>query len=353
MKKSNYTYNKYKKYKKGGWKWPWEKSKKTQKKKSTKKNITPERQLQMWRNSPNMKQLLKEDDFERKAKKKLEELEKQTIPITYKNIDNDDDIFFTPNNEEIPLSRQLSNLSFKSATSQGENIEEEIPLSRQLSNLSFQSAISHSDYLEKENMQDVQDEFDINKTIWGLGLESRTIVMKLEGKLCEILPYSLQRLCGFTIYFIYEQGILKIYKLTDTDNVDIINSNTIMALLRTNYKKFNPLWYPASVVVQEFYDDMNVAFFGNKEGQGNIAGYSDTTIGIHTHVGIYNNTQFIIQTQEIKKDVIYTFILDLTKQLNNYDGSILKPDITISKCLAKDTNNNCIDSCEECRYIKY
>ena len=329
MKRNNYT------YKKGGWKWPWQKSKKTKKKNLTKKIITPERQLQMWKNSPNMKQLLKEDDFERKAKKKIEELEKQTIPITYKNIDNDDDIFFTPDDKEVPVVLQS---------------EVDTPLSRQLSNLSFKSAVSHRNDIEEDNMEVVQDELDINKTIWGLINEPRTIIMKLEGKLCEILPSSLQRLCGFTIYFIYEQNILKIYKLTDTDNIDIINNNTIIGLLRANYRKFNPWKYPASVIVDEFYDDMNVAFFGNSLGSM-VTQYSEGTIEEYT--GIYNNTQFIIQTQEIEKDIKYTFILDLTNILNNYDGSILKPDVTISRCLSKNTNNNCINSCEECRYIKY
>lgn len=330
MKRNNYTYNKYKK---GGWKWPWQKSKKTQKKKSTKKIITPERQLQMWRNSPNMKQLLKEDDFERKAKKKLEDLEKQTIPITYKNVDNDE--FFTPDYEEVPVFLQG---------------EQDTPLSRQLSNLSFKSAISQDYDIEEDKMEDVQDELNIDKTIWGLINEPRTIIMKLEGKLCEILPPSLQRLCGYTIYFIYEQNILKIYKLTDTDDIDIINNNTIIGLLRANYRKFNPWKYPASIILEEFYDDMNIAFFGNKAGSM-VTQYSEETIEEYT--GIYNNTQFIIQTQEIEKDIKYTFILDLTNILNNYDGSVIKPDITISRCLSKNTNNNCINSCEECRYIKY
>jgi hypothetical protein len=301
-----------------------------------------ERQLQMWKNSPNMKQKLKEDEFERKAKKKLEELEKQTIPITYKNVDNDDDIFFTPNDifltpddKELPVVLQR---------------EEDTPLSRQLSNISFKSAVSDGYDIEEDKMEDVQDELDINKTIWGLINEPRTIIMKLEGKLCEILPSSFQRLCGYTIYFMYEQNNLKIYKLTDTDNIDIINNNTIVGLLRANYRKFNPWKYPASVIVEEFYDDMNVAFFGNNTGSM-VTQYSEETIEEYT--GIYNNTQFIIQTQEIEKDIKYTFILDLTNILNNYDGSILKPDITISRCLSKDTNNNCINSCEECRYIKY
>jgi hypothetical protein len=346
--KKNYTHKKKRSKQKGGWKWPWETDKVSSKKTKKKKIITPsplpidsdrEKQLQMWKNSPNMKQKLKEDEFERKAKLKLEELGKQAIPITFRNFDE----------------------SFDSAKSHGEQMRPVTPEPNfDDDNIdSFGSVKSHGEWghsedivLSKSSEQNISPEqLDVSKTIWYLAGEPREIKIKLEPILCEILPNSLKRLCEYSIYFKYDEGFLKIIKMTDENDVDIIKNSTIISLLRANYMKFNPWTYPASSILEDFYNDMNISFFANSEG-GQVVPYTEESI--EDNVGISTDMKsFIIQTQELGKGKRFTFILDLTKELENYAGYILKPDITISKCLAIETNNKCIDSCEECRSFEY
>ena len=343
--KKNYTHKKKRSKQKGGWKWPWETDKVSSKKTKKKKIITPsplpidsdrEKQLQMWKNSPNMKQKLKEDEFERKAKLKLEELGKQAIPITFRNFDD----------------------SFNSAKSHGEQMRPVAP-EQNFYDDSFGSVKSHGEWghsedivLSRSSEHNISPEqLDVSKTIWYLAGEPREIKMKLEPILCEILPNNLKRLCEYSIYFKYDEGFLKIIKMTDENDVDIIKNSTIISLLRANYMKFNPWSYPASSILEDFYNDMNISFFANSEG-GQVVPYTEESI--EDNVGISTDMKsFIIQTQDLGKGERFTFILDLTKELENYAGYILKPDITISKCLAIETNNKCIDSCEECRTIEY
>jgi len=346
--KKHYTHKKKRSKQKGGWKWPWETDKVSSKKTKKKKIITPsplpidsdrEKQLQMWKNSPNMKQKLKEDEFERKAKLKLEELGKQAIPITFRNFDD----------------------SFDSAKSHGEQMRPVTPEQNFYDDSldSFGSVKSHGEWghsedivLSKSSEQNISPEqIDVSKTIWYLAGEPREIKMKLEPILCEILPDNLKRLCEYSLYFKYDEGLLKIIKMTDKNDVDIIKNNTIISLLRANYMKFNPWSYPASSILEDFYNDMNISFFANSKG-GLVVSYTEESI--EDNVGISTDMKsFIIQTQELGKGKRFTFILDLTKELENYAGYILKPDITISKCLAIETNNKCIDSCEECRSFEY
>ena len=350
-KNNKYTYKKKRSKQKGGWKWPWETDKVISKKTKKKKIFSPsplpidsdrEKQLQLWKNSPNMKQKLKEDDFERKARIRLEELGKQTIPITFRNFDDSFDSAKSHGEQKTSPEFQTPEQDFND-----DNID------------SFGSVKSHGEWRHSEERVSsrsseqniLPEQQDISKTIWSLSGEPREIKMKLEPILCEILPSSFQRLCEYSLYFKYDGGSLKIIKMTDGNDVDIIKNNTIISLLRANYMKFNPWSYPASSILEDFYNDMNISFFANSEGSLALP-FSEESI--ETNVGISTDMKsFIIQTQELSKDKRFTFILDLTKELENYAGYILKPDITISKCLAIETNNNCIDSCEECRSFEY
>jgi hypothetical protein len=370
--KKKYTHKKKRSKQKGGWKWPWETDKVSSKKTKKKKIITPsplpidsdrEKQLQMWKNSPNMKQKLKEDEFERKAKLKLEELGKQAIPITFRNFDESFDSAKSHGEQMRPVAPEQNfyDDSFDSAKSHGEQMRPVTPEPNfDDDNIdSFGSVKSHGEWghsedivLSRSSEQNISPEqLDVSKTIWYLAGEPREIKMKLEPILCEILPNSLKRLCEYSIYFKYDEGFLKIIKMTDENDVDIIKNNTIISLLRANYMKFNPWSYPASSILEEFYNDMNISFFANSEGS-QVVPYTEESI--EDNVGISTDMKsFIIQTQELGKGKRFTFILDLTKELENYAGYILKPDITISKCLAIETNNNCINSCEECRSFEY
>ena len=213
-----------------------------------------------------------------------------------------------------------------------------------------------------------EEEEHNSNSLWDIILNHNLVfIIKVEEKLLPILPEAFKRFINYHYYFIIEQksGSIHILKITDPDDVPIIDSGKIITLLRAGLGYINPWKYKSDFVVNKFYETVNQGFFGYPDGNTitninkNSVNYQEIINQSPAH--LHNNNELIIQTQEIEKGVLFTYILNFTDLLNddinNYIDSennvIFKADLTMARCSASEVNNNCVDSCSDCISIKY
>ena len=314
----------------------------------------------------------REEEFNKYAEQKLNELNMNPIPITYRNISNRPIRSNTPIRTNTNSSFRTANTHFNSnslLSSRFDSINDSL---NEYSSNSFNTPLTPPPMpslttINTSAFSEEEEEYNSN-TLWDIILNHNLIfIIKVEEKLLPILPEAFKRFINYNYYFIIEKksGRIYILKITDPDDLPIIDSSKIITLLRAGLGYINPWKYKSDFVINKFYETVNQGFFGYPDGNTitNInksnAIYQEIINQAPAH--LHNNYELIIQTQEIEKDVLFTYILDFTDLLNddinNYIDSennvVFKPDLTMARCPASEVNNNCIDSCSDCIHIKY
>jgi hypothetical protein len=313
----------------------------------------------------------REIEFNKYAEKKLNELNINPIPITYRNITN------TPLRNNIPTSASNntfdSNYSFKTANTQFDtNTLDSINDSINEYPSSYFNTPELSPPMPSPSTINTpafsEDELNKYNNLWDIILNYNLIfIIKVEEKLLPILPEAFKRFINFHYYFIIEQktGNIHILNVTDPNGNSINDNNKIISLLRVGLGYINPWKYKANFVVNKFYETINQGFFGNPDGNvitiinKNSNNYQE--IINQSPVHLYNNNELIIQTQEIEEGILFTYILDFFALLNddienyldNENNVIFKPNLTMARCPAREVNNNCTNSCNDCISINY
>jgi hypothetical protein len=299
-------------------------------------------QLRKDRSAPSMRMKIKEDDFDKIAKKKFEQLELQRLedlddrefltPINnYSNYDDDDD------DELIRMS------SYKSVNEIEPDMEPEIKSEIEQPHLADIIKARKN----KINMKNIKNKFS---EIYTNGIE---IIIKFTKTLCEIIN-NCERLIGYNIHLRYNGLSLWLDNISNSDGDSIENIKFIILLLRGKYGMWATRNDTNKQLVEKLYDELNELMFNFKNGS-NIMPYDPEYGVIPRQLYIsndYKQLMFEFSNFDNNVSVIMNFEKDLQEMENtNKLLDVMYPDTTISRCKLINTYDKCNNSCNKCVYL--
>ena len=302
-------------------------------------------QLRKDRSAPSMRMKRKEDDFNKIAKNKFEQLELQRLedlddkefltPInnnSYSNDDDDDD-----DDELIRMS------SYKSVNEIEPDMELEIEPEMEQPRLADIIKARKN----KINMKNIKNKFE---EVYTNGIE---IIIKFTDTLCEIIN-NCERLIGYNIHFHFNGLSIMLDKITNPDGIQIENIKFIILLLRGKFGLWATRNDSDKMVVEKLYDELNELMFNYKNGS-NILPFDIYEIILRQLYISENLKRLMFEFTNYNDNV--SIIMDFEDYLEKIEETntlinIAYPKTTISKCSLIETHNKCTNSCNKCVYLK-
>ena len=291
-------------------------------------------QLKKDKIAPSMRMKIKEDNFNKMAKKKFDELELQRLD------DLDDQDFLTPINDNDDDDEFIRMSSYKSVN-EIEEPEIESEIQPRLADIIKARK-------NKINMKNIKNKFE---EVYTNGIE---IIIKFTKTLCEIMN-DCERLIGYNIHFRYNGLSIWLDKITNSNGISIDNIKFIVILLRGKYGLWASRNDTDKQLVEKLYDELNELMFNYKNGSNIMPFDKDFYIDLRQLYISENLKELMFQFTNYGE--IVSLIMnfeDYLKQIEETNTFIdyVYPETTISKCSLNKTNNKCNNSCNRCVYFK-